>query len=122
MKKFLKTVCSVLIKSIGYFFVGALVVMILFYFFGYNDVQEQRMESIIERPNCTLVRVRISLYDSALGYVDNDIIAAFANGTLNQNVTVHHPFEENGFRMVNGSIVQTITTMTKQELLDEVDY
>ena len=105
-------------KIIVYILTGAAILLFLFAIINYPNCHEQELASIIERPNCTLVKVEASGFDRSLGYVDNDIISEFVNGSLNKNIIVYHPFEEDAFKVVDSSTVQTIITITKEELLD----
>ena len=126
MKKFfLKLWAKEWVKRICFVLACIVVFQIICHFI--SSANEQQIAAIIERPNCTLVLVD-QVDDSfwadhrAYGYVDNSDINAFADGSLTGSIIVRHPFEENGFVIVDSSDIKSIQTITKFELIGQINY
>ena len=108
---------------IAYILLALFVLIFVTYIINVPKIENEKINAIIEYPNCTLVHVdTTSITTSHLGYIDNDILDAIQNNSFTGNtILIHHPFEENEYKVVFISNIRNITTITKEELVRLVD-
>lgn len=81
-----------------------------------------RLTKLIERPNSELVKVRTSQGSilttyGAVGYMDSNDIDSFINDTLDKNVKIYNPYEEDDYVLVMTASITSITKLSKEEFV-----